>query len=96
MRATVYPLLIEEMNSPVYCFNNRAIKKSDDELPWYKDIFNFLNDGIYPCRADLNDCITMRTLACQFITYGSRLSKRYYAVAHLLYVDQKVAERIMD
>ena len=44
---TMRPLMIETRFAPAYCCLIGDIE-NQDELPWYRDISQFLSCGVYP------------------------------------------------
>ena len=71
----VRPLLIETMSAPAYCCLIGDIE-NQDELPWYRDIYQFLSCGAYPETATTKDRRALRQLATRFVIYGDALYRR--------------------
>ena len=72
--AIVHPLLIESRYAPAYCCLIDDTE-SDDDLPWYHDIYHFLRLGVYPEAATAKDKRALRQLATQFVICGETLYK---------------------
>ena len=71
----VRPLLIETRSAPAYCCLIGDIE-NQAELPWYRDIYQFLSCGAYPETATAKDRRALRQLAIRFVIYGDALYRR--------------------
>ncbi|KAH7855721.1 hypothetical protein Vadar_028116 [Vaccinium darrowii] len=89
------PIMIEQRDKPVYEYN-MAIDELDDGLPWYHDIWNFIEKDEYPTGSDKKDQIALRKLASHYIICGDRLYRRSHLGMHKLCVNGKKATRIME
>ena len=70
--AIVHPLLIESRYAPTYCCLIDDWE-SDDDLPWYHDIYHFLRLDAYPEAAMAKDKRALRQLAARFVICGETL-----------------------
>ena len=66
------PLIIERRDRPSFEVV-AAIKGVEDGMPWYFDIWNFIERGEYPKESSEKDKRAIRRFATQFIIYAGRL-----------------------
>lgn len=89
------PIMIEQRDKPVYEYV-MTIDEPNDGLPWYHDIWNFIEKGEYPPGANKKDQTTLRKLASQYIICGGSLYQRSHCGVHKLCVYGHEAARIME
>ncbi|KAH7838736.1 hypothetical protein Vadar_030466 [Vaccinium darrowii] len=89
------PIMIEQRNKPAYEYVMN-IDEIDDGLPWYHDIWNLVEKGEYPERANKKDRIALQRLASQYIICGGRLYKRSYCGMHKLCIHGDDTKRVME
>ncbi|KAI8529928.1 hypothetical protein RHMOL_Rhmol11G0013500 [Rhododendron molle] len=89
------PILIKQWDCPTYQYVS-AIDDVDEGLPWYHDIWNFIESGEYPAEAYKKDQLALRRLAAQYIICGGKLHRRSYCGMHKLCVDIAEATKIME
>ncbi|KAI8542859.1 hypothetical protein RHMOL_Rhmol08G0172600 [Rhododendron molle] len=53
------PILIEQRDCPAYQYVT-VIDDIDDGLPWYHDIWNFVESGEYPAEPSKKDQLALR------------------------------------
>ncbi|KAI8538447.1 hypothetical protein RHMOL_Rhmol09G0104400 [Rhododendron molle] len=68
-------IVIEQRDLPAYEYVN-AIDDVDDGLPWYHDIWNFVERGEFPAGATRKDRVALQQLAAQYIICGGKLYRR--------------------
>eukprot|EP00261_Vitis_vinifera_P032227 XP_019073470.1 PREDICTED: uncharacterized protein LOC100259236 [Vitis vinifera] len=71
----IRPLLIESRFAPAYCCLIGETETQDD-LPWYHDIYQLLRSSIYPEAATARDRRALRQLATRFVICGETLYRR--------------------
>ncbi|XP_058189317.1 uncharacterized protein LOC131306905 [Rhododendron vialii] len=86
------PILIEQRDFTAYQYVN-AIDDVDDGLPWYHDIWNFVESGMYLAEATKKDQTALRRLAAQYIICGGKLYRRSHCGMHKLCVNNTEATR---
>ena len=74
----------------------QAIEGEPDGKPWYSDIKNYIQGGIYPKGATENDKRSMRRLSTSFFLNGDVLYKKNHDSVLLRCVDAKEAEQIIE
>ncbi|KAH7850774.1 hypothetical protein Vadar_002846 [Vaccinium darrowii] len=87
--------MIEQRDKPVY-EHIMAIDEPNDGLPWYHDIWNFIEKDEYPTDTDKKDQIALQKLASYYIICGGRLYRRSHCGMHKLCVNGEEATRIME
>ncbi|KAI8537836.1 hypothetical protein RHMOL_Rhmol09G0055000 [Rhododendron molle] len=65
------PILIEQQDCPAYQYVS-TINDINDGLPWYHDIWNFVERGEYPAEASKKDQLALRRLATHYIICGGK------------------------
>ena len=90
----IHPLLIELRSAPAYyCLIGET--KVQDDLPWYRDIYQFLRSGTYPKVATSKDRRALRNLATRFVICGYTLYRRSVDGMLLLCLDRASANWVM-
>nr|CAN61210.1 hypothetical protein VITISV_014941 [Vitis vinifera] len=90
----IHPLLIELRSAPAYyCLIGET--KVQDDLPWYRDIYQFLRSGTYPKVATAKDRRALRNLATRFVICGDTLYRRSADGMLLLCLDRASANWVM-
>ena len=90
----IRPLLIESRFAPAYCCLIGETETQDD-LPWYHDIYQLLRSSIYPEAATARDRRALRQLATRFVICGETLYRRSADGMLLLCLDRTSADRAM-
>ena len=92
----IRPIEIKRRGAPAH---EREVYILDDEIndrkPWYYDIHNFVEDRVYPERANRKDRRALRLLAIQYILCGGVLYRRSYKGVHLTCVDREETEKLI-
>ena len=91
---TVRPLLIETRFAPAYCCLIGDID-DQDELPWYHDIYQFLECDAYLESASAKDRRALRQLATRFVICGDALYSRLPNGLLLLCLDRSTTDKVM-
>ncbi|KAH7834736.1 hypothetical protein Vadar_019075 [Vaccinium darrowii] len=89
------PITIEQRDKPVFEYV-MVVGEPNDGLPWYHDIWNFIERGEYPAGTDKKDQIALRRLASQYIICGGKLYRRSHCGVHKLCVHGAEATTIME
>ena len=90
------PIVLEQKEEPTYCMTIEEDEGKNGEGEWYSDILQYLKDGTYPKFAGKNDQLTIQRLSTNYIICGEMLYKRSYDGIHLLCVNTKEAQQIME
>ncbi|WJZ87890.1 hypothetical protein VitviT2T_007238 [Vitis vinifera] len=90
----ICPLLIESRFAPAYCCLIGETETQDD-LPWYHDIYQLLRSSIYPEAATAKDRRALRQLATRFVICGETLYRRSADGMLFLCLDRTSADRAM-
>ncbi|RVW20536.1 Transposon Tf2-8 polyprotein [Vitis vinifera] len=90
----VRPLLIETRFAPTYCCLIGDID-DQDELPWYRDIYQFLECDAYLESASAKDRRALRQLATRFVICGDALYSRLPNGLLLLCLDRSTTDKVM-
>ena len=90
----VRPLLIETRFAPAYCCLIGDID-DQDELPWYRDIYQFLECDAYLESASAKDRRALRQLATRFVICGDALYSRLPNGLLLLCLDRSTTDKVM-
>ncbi|XP_058217385.1 uncharacterized protein LOC131328460 [Rhododendron vialii] len=85
------PIVIEQRDLPAYEYVNAI----DDGLPWYHDVWNFVEYGEFPAEATRKDQVALQWLAAQYIICGGKLHQRSHCGMHKLCVNDADVVRIM-
>ncbi|KAL6335850.1 hypothetical protein AAG906_040573 [Vitis piasezkii] len=93
-RVIVRPLLIETRFAPAYCCLIGDID-DQDELPWYHDIYQFLECDAYLELASAKDRRALRQLATRFVICGDALYSRLPDGLLLLCLDRSTTDKVM-
>ncbi|KAH7848295.1 hypothetical protein Vadar_000864 [Vaccinium darrowii] len=89
------PITIEQRDKPVFEYV-MIVNEPNDGLPWYHDIWNFIEKGEYPVGTEKKDQIALRRLASQYIICGGKLYRRSHCGTHKLCVHGTEATMIME
>ena len=90
----VRPLLIETRFAPAYCCLIGDID-DQDELPWYHDIYQFLECDAYLESASAKDRRALRQLATRFVICRDALYSRLPNGLLLLCLDRSTTDKVM-
>ncbi|XP_074299845.1 uncharacterized protein LOC141631017 [Silene latifolia] len=88
------PLCIERREQPAYYMTMEDT--SNDRNPWFRDNLNYHIDKDFPPNSDIRTQRAIKRLAAQYIHSQGKLYKKSPQGILLLFVDEKVAQRIMD
>ncbi|RVW21341.1 Retrovirus-related Pol polyprotein from transposon 17.6 [Vitis vinifera] len=90
----IRPLLIELRFVPAYCCLIGETETQDD-LPWYHDIYQLLRSSIYPEAATARNRRALRQLAARFVICRETLYRRSADGMLLLCLDRTSTDRAM-
>ena len=90
----ITPLVIKQRDEPSYKII--AALGEEDALPWYLDIWNFIDNGEYRDGASNKDKKAIRKFLAQFIICAGRLWKKSCTGYNLECSHHNKAKRIME
>ncbi|XP_058185744.1 uncharacterized protein LOC131302969 [Rhododendron vialii] len=96
IRVKLRPIVSEQRDFLAYEYVNAIDDVVNDGLPWYHDIWNFVERGEFPAEATKKDRIALQRLASQYIICGGKLYRRSHCGMHKLCVNGAEATRIME
>ncbi|XP_058189210.1 uncharacterized protein LOC131306800 [Rhododendron vialii] len=95
IREKLRPVMIEQRGKHVYEYVMN-IEDLEDGLPWYHDIWNFVEKGEFPAEATKKDQIALQCLASQYIICGGQLYQRSPCGVHKLCIHGNDARKVME
>ncbi|KAI8538359.1 hypothetical protein RHMOL_Rhmol09G0096600 [Rhododendron molle] len=89
------PVMIEQRGKHVYDYVMN-IDEPDDGLPWFHDIWNFVEKGEFPADSTKKDRIALQRLASQYIICGGQLYRRSPCGVHKLCIHGDDTRAVME